>query len=767
LGAAALTPALMGNVMAADEGNALEEVVVTAQFRQERLQDTPIAITAVTDEMMRARGQDSIFEVTQQAPNVQIKKNTGPFGASTSAFIRGIGQGDFNFALEPGVGMYIDDIYFPTMTGSAFEIVDLERVEILRGPQGTLQGRNAIGGSVRLISKKPTGDGGGYAEVTVGRYDRVGLRGAGEFSLVPDKLFLRVTGSSNNQDGYIERRDFTCDQPAVAASLGIRTSGTGKSDCKTGTLGGQSYTAGRAILRWLASDSLEINVIGDLTNDDSEATALTLVRADTGTAVGAAYGPWFIPQDKYVSYENFASPGAFTGQPYTTPSINQLTSWGAAVTVDYAINDALALKSITSWRGIQNDFSTAHDGSPLNGETGYNELDGHSFQEEVRLNITTDAVDYTVGLFYFTQENTNRNRIDIGYLGFPFDFISKEVAKSESKAAFAHAVWHVTDEFDITGGLRYSDEEKEQLLGRLDSATGGRTPSPIFPALVPLGGYPPAVTFADDRIDYRISLDYRWTDTFMTYATHSTGFKSGGVSPRFFFVEHILPFKVEDLKAYEVGFKSDLFDNTMRVNFSYFLNDYKDIQGGAFGGTCPDLTPSTPCLATRNQSDQEIRGAELEIAYRPVPDLLIDGSVSQIQSKLTRLPRAQLTPTFRDDADVPFAIPEYKASLGVQYTFPFLNDGTLTPRFDVNYEAEKNPADTRNLVVPSFTVLNARLTWRSADADWETGLTVTNVTDKYYWNNVFDVRTFAAQGAWASAQPAAPREWALTLRRNF
>src|SRR5687767_1796290 len=143
LPAVALMPLVAQSQESADEGDGLEEVVVTAQFRTERLQDTPIAITAVTEDMMRQRSQDSIFDVTQQAPNVQIKKNSGPFGASTSAFIRGVGQGDFNFALEPGVGMYIDDVYFPTMTGSAFEIVDLERVEVLRGPQGTLQGRNA------------------------------------------------------------------------------------------------------------------------------------------------------------------------------------------------------------------------------------------------------------------------------------------------------------------------------------------------------------------------------------------------------------------------------------------------------------------------------------------------------------------------------------------------------------------------------------------------------------------------------------------------
>jgi iron complex outermembrane receptor protein len=755
------------------EGEGLEEVVVTAQFRTERLQDTPIAITAVTEDMMRQRSQDSIFDVTQQAPNVQIKKNSGPFGASTSAFIRGVGQGDFNFALEPGVGMYIDDVYFPTMTGSAFEIVDLERVEVLRGPQGTLQGRNAIGGSVRLITKKPTGEGDGYAELTTGRFDRIGGRAAGEFSLVPDKLFLRITGAANSQEGYVERKDFACDQPALAAQLGIASVGEGRTGCKLGTLGGQSYTAGRANLRWVPSDKLEVNFIGDLTNDRSEATANVTVNAPQPSAMGPAYGPWFESGNgEYVSYETFSDPnGGVAGRPFNTEPINHYTSWGLAAIIDYRLSDTMSLKSITSRRNIENDFSTAHDGSPINGETGFNELKGHSWQQEVRLNGEAGPVNYTLGLFYFTQKNQNRNRIDIGYLGFPFDFVSDEVAESDSKAAFAHAVWAVNDKLNLTAGLRYSDEEKDQLLGRLSSADGGNSPSVFFGELAP-DGYADVVTFSGDRFDYRVSLDYRWTDTFMTYVNHATGFKAGGVSPRFFTSAHISPFQPEEMKAYEIGFKSDLLDNRLRINAAYFFNDYTDQQAGAAGATCPDLVPpgpSPPCLAIRNETDTEIRGAELEVTYRPTLATLIDFSASQIESKFTRIsPRTLQNPLFRRDPGAPFGIPEYKLSLGVQHGFAMPGGGSLTPRFDANYEAKKEGAETRSAVVPAFTVYNARLTWRSAEEDWEVSGAVTNLTDKYYYYNLFDLRFFGTGGfGWTAGQPAPPREWALTVRRTF
>ncbi len=242
---------------------------------------------------------------------------------------------------------------------------------------------------------------------------------------------------------------------------------------------------------------------------------------------------------------------------------------------------------------------------------------GNSFQQEVRLNGTAGPVDYTLGLFYFDQTNRNRNRIDLGYIAGQgaFDFISDEVAKSKSQAAFVHGVWHATERLNVTAGLRYSDEKKDQLLARLNSGDGGLTASAVFPALVPLGGYPPVVTFSGNRVDYRLSIDYKWTDTFMTYVTNSTGFKNGGVSPRFFFVSHILPFGPEKLNAYEAGFKTDLFERRVRVNGAAFLNKYTDQQIGAPGSICPGLVPDRPCLATVNGQDSEYRGAEAR-SYR-------------------------------------------------------------------------------------------------------------------------------------------------------
>ena len=173
-----------------------DDIVVTAQFRAQKLQDAPLAITALTGEMLEARGQTSIADVGDQAPNVTLRQAPATYGPAVVAYIRGVGQRDTSFALEPGVGLYIDDVYLPTLHGSLLDLIDLDRVEILRGPQGTLAGQNSIGGAIKLYSKKPDGNGGGYVQATYGSYNRVELRGAANFTVVPDQLFARISGTA-------------------------------------------------------------------------------------------------------------------------------------------------------------------------------------------------------------------------------------------------------------------------------------------------------------------------------------------------------------------------------------------------------------------------------------------------------------------------------------------------------------------------------------------------------------------------------------------
>jgi iron complex outermembrane receptor protein len=769
----------------------LQEVVVTAQFREERLQDTPIAITAVTSEMLRERSQTSIWEITNQAPNVQLRPSPAAFGPGLNAFIRGIGQDDFSFAFEPGVGLYVDDVYYSTLHGSVLDMLDLERVEVLRGPQGTLAGRNSLGGSIRLITRKPTGDGPGYLEVGVGRFNKVDVRGAAEFTLVPDKVFARVAGVSRHKDGYQERVDFACANgyPTSAAyPTGLPTNvGSSPTNCVLGTAGGQSYTGGRVSVRILPTDFWEIQLAADVTDDNSEVQANTL-RAARATTNIPDYGPQFVPTNPFVTYSSFCDNGlaqngaTATLNPYGSfciPPVNSIESRGFSANMTFRLSDTLSLASISAYREYQAEFAEDADGSPLPAETVMNQTFHHGFQQELRLNGTLGSglLDYTFGLFYFEQTNRNSNRVDIPYAGGRiFDFTGNDPVASDTQAAFLHTVWSLTDAASLTVGARYTEESKEYLFNRLNP---NGTVNPIVGGLTGVLGQ-----YEGDNFDYRVSLDYRFGEELLAYTTYSTGFKGGGVNPRPFFASQAVPFDKETLDTAEIGFKSDLLDRRLRLNAAFFYSWYDDMQLVPL--SCADISPfpGAPCAAPRNLADSEIYGAELEATFRPADGWTIDAQLSYIEFEYKRVglnvssgidltDPAVLNPTtgalaIDPNADAPEVTPNLKASLGIQYEFPIGNWGSLVPRFDYYYQddAEGLAGSTASptAVVESYNTVNARLTWKSSDQKWETSLLVTNLTDERYFYNTFDLLALAG---FANAQPAPPREWGLTFRRTF
>src|ERR1700742_3016679 len=193
-----------------DDSGPLEEVVVSAQFREQRLQNTPIAITAFTAENLEVRGIDNVTDLDAFVPNAVIQPLGAGWGATMAAFIRGVGLGDNILSFEPGVPIYVDDVYIGRPQGAIFDLLDLERVEVLRGPQGTLFGKNAIGGTIRLISKKPSGDGSGSVSVAIGKFNRIDARGSTDVSLIDERVFARFSFSSKKADGYFNVLDYEC-----------------------------------------------------------------------------------------------------------------------------------------------------------------------------------------------------------------------------------------------------------------------------------------------------------------------------------------------------------------------------------------------------------------------------------------------------------------------------------------------------------------------------------------------------------------------------
>jgi iron complex outermembrane recepter protein len=768
-----------------EPADALQEVIVTAQFREQNVQDTPLAITAVSAEQLEARNQTNITEITSQAPNVTLKQQGATFGPSIAASIRGIGQVDFNPALEPGVGIYVDDVYYATLTGSMLDLLDLERVEILRGPQGTLAGRNSIGGAVKLYSQKPKGDGTGYISAAYGSRDRVDLRGSADFALT-DTLFARVSGVSKRQRGYIERRDYGCDFPnSGVPSLLSRTAG-----CVVDYDSNVDLSAVRGALRWVPSDIFEMNLAVDYTRDDRNPTGTVLIAANpvANPNIQPVQGPggtnlplstFVTPKGSYYNYASYYSGRAvFNTRPGAAPppggplvnypmvesraAANQFfDGWGVSLGADWSITDGLSVQSITAYREYDSGFTNDNDLSPLASSLGLGTLPFHSFSQELRLNGGfLESFEYTIGAFYMDQRSTYESYQDLRYIaGNPLQFQQNDVVNADTQAAFAHLAYHVTDDLTLTGGVRYTEEHKDYTFIRLTREGA------VHPFLGSLHNR--RSDYDGDNVDYRLAAQYDWTETLMTYLQFSTGFKGGGVSPRPFVPQQAIPFDPETLDNYELGIKSDFFDRRMRVNAAVFYGEYSDLQLSL--QTCPQFGGPGPCGAWANAGDAEIKGVELETEVHPIEGLAIDASFSYIDFEYQFINPAVGGPTRPTGIQLgmrPPYMPERKYSLGAQYEIQLGEIGTLTPRVDVSYQGDlfSNGNNLPTNYIESYTLANARLTWRNTDQNWEAALEVTNIADEYYYVSRTDQFTAAGH---TDGQPGRPREWAITVKRKF
>jgi iron complex outermembrane receptor protein len=620
----------------------LEEIIVTATFRETNVQQTPIAITAVNAAMLESRGQTNIVEVARQAPNVRMTPAGQGAGSAMITYIRGIGQTDFNYALEPGIGMYVDDVYYPNLTGSMVELLDIERVEIARGPQGTLAGRNSIGGSVKIYSVEPThGSDSGIAELVVGDYDQIALKGAADLTFIEDKLSARISGISSSRNGYVHRLDYKCTHPG----WGGPTFQNGRLDnCKLGDLGGESFTGGRFALLWTPSDSFRVKVLGDLINQDNESAALVLTRvtnprhlpqapSPTGVLTGTGqfnpatdlqegtfldvdgnmttsadrvylnsqfvtHGQYRgdpLVDDPYTTYATFLDPmPPQTNRPYSPQTVDpgvEFDDQGLSVQIDWDISDNLSLMWISAMREYEDVFAYDTDGTPFFSQGGTQGLSHEHTTHEVRFSgvALNERLDWTVGAFSVDQNRAQHiGQIDLYYAQLNF-IHGPDLTPSDSQAIFAHTAWHLTEKFDMELGYRKTEDSKFYQWQRHNP--DGTNVVPCTPGL--RGGAnsllnPPncaifgfsglSQTFESDRDDYRVALNYGITDNLMLYGSFATGYKGGGINPRPFFAVQIATFGEEEVETTELGLKATLANGRVRLNGAIFTNDQKGIQ---------------------------------------------------------------------------------------------------------------------------------------------------------------------------------------------
>ena len=776
---------------AAQSPNDTKEIVVTAQFRKEKLQDTPISITAISGATLEARSQTNLADVAKQAPSVQLTDLGGAFGPSVAATIRGVGQGDFDPALEPGVGIYIDDVYYASLMGSNFSLVDLDRVEVLRGPQGTLSGRNSEGGSIKLFARKPGPENDGNFSVGYGSYRAIDARGATNLTLVDDALWARISGVAHTDDGYMRRVDYGCAFPNSGVPSTSAANGNG---CTVGRQGGKTYVGGRLALRYAPTGSpLEVNFAADYTKDTSQVAATRLIAVNDALAKGCAscavvggvdpvtggkiwLNSSFIPTDPYVTYANRSD--TINGRTITAPDKTRTETWGFSGTIDYRFSDSLAIKSITAYRGFSTEYSEDNDSSPAQVSLGLENLKQHQFSEELRLSGSVGAnkiFEYTVGGYYFKQKTTYPTHQLLNYAG-GLEFYGNDPVDADSKAGFVNGVFHIMSGLDFNGGVRYTKESKTYTYTRLGA--DGVTPAGLIGSV---NGQ--SATYSGNHWDYRANLDYKVTPDVLVFGSFSTGFKGGGTNPRPFFGPspfgpgtscgtaaapepncQLRSFGPEELKAYEIGIKSTFFDHRLTLNVSGYINKLSKLQATLL--SCPQFSPpglGFLCALPINAGDAEIKGFEVETIIRPVDGFTIDGSYSYLDFKYKNVdPTTGITA-----ASIAPGLPIHsKWAIGAQYEADISGFGTLTPRIDVTHQDKEftNVVNSPTNVLPAYTVLNARISWVSPNKDWEIAGVVTNLTDKAYLTSTFDLYNSAG---FEYGTVGRPREFALSVKRKF
>ena len=635
--------------------SALEEIVVTARYKEEKLQETPLAITAFSGENLEAKNLSDITDVDNFAPNTVIQPLGAGWGSTAAAYIRGIGLGDNSLSFEPGVPIYIDDVYHGRPQGALFDLLDLERVEVLRGPQGTLFGKNSVGGTIRMVSKKPQGDNSGFVEATYGSYDRIDVRGSFDVSIIPDRLFARIAASTKNRDGYFKILDYECVNgpgslgaggtglPDSAIAPGLPTGNVvpealgsvlGPTDirsedgCVVDTLGGENVQSVRGAFRFLATDDLEINVTADYTKEDNEGPADKYTIIGPATAglgltdvwnnfvaipkYGIPYDNRFVTDDPYTGYHRFGT-DTITGRD--VQNVRILDHWGISGVIDWDVNDRLHIKSITAYRDFENTFGRDSDGSPLALDITWDTSKHDQFTQEVQVTGTSfaDRLDWAFGAFYYSANDSNQGWNAL----YPQFFVAqnhKDTQEIESWALFAHGTYDITDQLSLTAGVRYTDDSKKDDIFRQDQ---------ISQAII--------INHTQVSVDAtewspKVGVNYQWNEDLMTYVSWSTGFRGGGFGPRPSNPTQVATFDVEEVETWEVGIKSDWMDRTLRVNGAWFYSDYSNIQSP---------TQDTDALGnlwfrTVNAGAAEIWGIELETLYQPIQALEIEGTMGYL-----------------------------------------------------------------------------------------------------------------------------------------
>jgi iron complex outermembrane receptor protein len=746
----AWSPALAAE-SASEAGSAgtapLQEVMVTARRRSESLQKTPVSVVALSTESLETRSVTNLRSLQNYVPNLTFAASQNVGEAAGNAFIRGIGQEDFIAGAEPGIGFYLDGVYFARMSGTLMNLTDVERIEVLRGPQGTLFGKNTIGGAINLVSVMPHNASEGHVSVIAGNYNRVELKGMLNDPLT-ENLFVRLSVSRVDRDGYGRRL-------APPNILG----GTKVDNAREGDDHGQ---AARVQLRWLATDTFttDLSLDGSRKRNHQGVNHIDQLNTAAGffpainnlIAQGKLPGPTLtsalIPQDLLESYAG--------GNNFANQDI-----WGASLTLTQSLGEN-TLKFIGAYRHLRNRVGTDPDGLYFDIVRNEFRENQHQYSGELQWNATAGSLTYTAGLFAFREDAESLPTALVGqgevlytcgcfYTTPPNFTTSQSQLSSKSYAAYTQGTYKLTESLSTTLGARHSQESKSiaSQVVRLDAN------------LQPTGVVTGQGANDDDfsSFTYRAGLEYQAMPDLMLYASVAKGYKSGGFNARptpSLQNLGLTSFEPETALTYEIGARSEWFERRLRVNATLFHTSYDDIQlreQAIVGGVTTTLIG--------NAAKARIRGAELEIVAAPVDRLTLTASYGHLDPKYLDVgtaPGITLNSKFQ-------RAPSDSASAAIDYEFA-LAGGTLQLHGDYAYRSKEqfqltaSPFDQE-----PYGLVSARISLRPQNARWSLALFGTNLTDERY--RTAGRASLINQVGFAYSSIGMPRQYGVQVRTSF
>lgn len=728
---------------------ALSEVIVTAQRHEERLQDVPIAVSAFDAAALDRNQILTIQNIASFVPNLWMETNTGLQSGSRAA-LRGIGEDESFFTSDPPVGIYIDDVYIPRQTGALFDLYDIERLEVLRGPQGTLYGRNTSAGAIKLISRRPDVNTRTSVELSAGDYGHIDVR-AGLSGGLTQGLSGQLAVLSRMRDGY---------------DLNL-VNGRRVND--------QDLAAGRASLRWQPADTLDFLLTYDQVQD----------RSTPGFAVGVRLqppnnlGPW------NANSQVDGDTDVHTLRSDLTKPVNDLDQRGASLTATFKLGDT-TLKSISAWRELTNVLLLDADGQDTCFGLAlpclhlYQDQKQHQISQEFQLNgrSFSDRLDFVLGVYGFKESNSQRTE-NIILAPFGTNPYWDTTLDTRSLAAYASGNFKISDRWTATAGLRWTRDNKDfgsavfspngaarlvcvAPISRNVYSSGACTAaSPAGAVTAPLARQIDATWSA---VTPRVALEYAPRKDLMLYGSVSRGFKSGAFDGResSSLLYNLQPIQPEKVLAWEAGTKADWLGRRLRTNLALFLNKIDDLQGT---GT----NQATATFTRFSVGNVETRGAELEVTAVPAKGLEIAASVGTLSTKYTSVNFNQAVDcgpvgTATTPLQMKFS-PHLSTNLSVNYTLPAVFRGNFTVGSNWThktsfYHSSCNPVAS---LEGGYNVVDAQIAWERDDGRWRAAFAMKNVSKENYAIGQFFIPGLDFDSIYFNA----PRTWAVTARYAF